>query len=148
MIHLDLLSHRETGSAAISTRRRWPASFPDESLAVAQAVALLKQHSELCGFILVPDGLQAANDAYLHERTITVAENLPNDLAQPVCHVYGAPVFHQAQRIHNHGRGDRGQWQTPQRRKYMQLQPTDPLPRVAFAPCVLLFGVKLTRYRF
>ena len=72
-VYLDLLSHRETGSAAISTRRRWPASFPDESLAVAQAIALLKQHSELCGFILVPDGLQAANDAYLSERTITRA---------------------------------------------------------------------------
>ena len=73
MIHLDLLSFRETGTTAISIRRRWPASFPDESLAVAQAIALLKQHSELCGFILVPDGLQAANDAYLHERTITRA---------------------------------------------------------------------------
>ena len=73
MIHLDLLSHRETGHAAISTRRRWPVPFHDESLAVAQAIALLKQHSELCGFILVPDGLQAANDAYLSERTITRA---------------------------------------------------------------------------
>ena len=73
MIHLDLLSHRETGSAAISTRRRWPVPFRDESLAVAQAIALLKQHSELCGFILVPDGLQAVNDAYLNERTITRA---------------------------------------------------------------------------
>ena len=40
---------------------------------MAQAIALLKQHAELCGFILVPDGLQAANDAYLHERTITRA---------------------------------------------------------------------------
>jgi hypothetical protein len=73
MIHLDLLSHRETGNAAISTRRRWPASFPDESLAVAQAIALLNQHPEIAGFILVPDGLQAANDAYLHGRTITRA---------------------------------------------------------------------------
>ena len=73
MMHLDLLSYRETGSAAISTRRRWPASFPDEAQAVAQAIALLKQHAELCGFILVADGLQAANDAYLSERTITRA---------------------------------------------------------------------------
>ena len=73
MIHLDLLTCRTIGHPAITTRRRWPVPFQDESLAVAQAIALLKQHSELCGFILVPDGLQAANDAYLQERTITRA---------------------------------------------------------------------------
>ena len=73
MIHLDLLTCRTIGHPAITTRRRWPVPFHDESLAVAQAIALLKQHSELCGFILVPDGLQAANDAYLNERTITRA---------------------------------------------------------------------------
>ena len=71
MIHLDLLTCRTIGHPAITTRRRWPVPFHDESLAVAQAIALLKQHAELCGFILVPDGLHAANDAYLSAHTIT-----------------------------------------------------------------------------
>ena len=73
MIHLDLLTCRTIGHPAITTRSRWPVPFQDESLAVAQAIALLHQHPDIAGFILVQDGLQAANDAYLHGRTITRA---------------------------------------------------------------------------
>lgn len=73
MIHLDLLTCRTIGHAAITTRSRWPAQFRDEATAVAQAIAWLHQHPDIAGFILVPDGLQASNDAYLHERTITRA---------------------------------------------------------------------------
>lgn len=73
MIHLDLLTCRTIGHPAITTRSRWPAPFHDEAQAVAQAVALLHQHPEIAGFIVVPDGLQAANDAYLHGRTIVRA---------------------------------------------------------------------------
>ena len=73
MIHLDLLTRRSIGHPSITNRRRWPAQFQDEATAVAQAIALLHQHPEIVGFILVPDGLRAANDAYLSERTITRA---------------------------------------------------------------------------
>lgn len=73
MIYLDLLSHCTRSSAAISIRRRWPASFRCEAQAVAQGIALLHQHAEVVGFILVPADLQAANEAYLHERTVTRA---------------------------------------------------------------------------
>ena len=40
---------------------------------MAQDIALLHQHAEVVGFILVPADLQAANEAYLHERTVTRA---------------------------------------------------------------------------
>lgn len=73
MIYLDLLSRCTRGHATISIRRRWPASFRCEAQAVAQGIALLHQHAEVVGFILVPADLQAANEAYLHERTVTRA---------------------------------------------------------------------------
>ena len=73
MIHLDLLTCRTIGHPAITTRSRWPVPFQDESLAVAQAIALLHQHPEIAGFIVLSGDMQAANDAYLNERTITRA---------------------------------------------------------------------------
>ncbi len=73
MIYLDLLTQCARSHASISVRRRWPVAFRCEAQAVAQGIALLQQHDEAVGFILVPAHLQAANDAYLHERTITRA---------------------------------------------------------------------------
>ena len=72
-IYLDLLTCRTIGHPAITTRSRWPVPFQDESLAVAQAIALLHQHPEIAGFIVLSGDMQAANDAYLNERTITRA---------------------------------------------------------------------------
>ena len=40
---------------------------------MAQAIALLHQHPEIAGFIVLSGDMQAANDAYLNERTITRA---------------------------------------------------------------------------
>lgn len=73
MIHLDTLCACATGHTAIAIRRRWPAAFQCEAQAVAQGIALLQQHPEMVGFVLMPASLQAANDAYLMERTITRA---------------------------------------------------------------------------
>ena len=72
-IYLDLLTCRTIGHPAITTRSRWPVPFQDESLAVAQAIALLHQHPEIAGFIVLSGDMQAANDAYLNERTMTLA---------------------------------------------------------------------------
>ena len=68
-IYLDLLTCRTIGHPAITTRSRWPVPFQDE----AQAIALLHQHPEIAGFIVLSGDMQAANDAYLNERTITRA---------------------------------------------------------------------------
>ena len=73
MIHLDLLSHCVRGHTSISLRRRWPVAFKSESQAMAQGIALLHQHAEMVGFVLTHADFQAANAAYLHERTITRA---------------------------------------------------------------------------
>ena len=73
MIYLDLLSGRATGHGAISTRKRWPSPIRDEATAVAQAIALLHQHPDIAGFIVLFGDIQAASDAYLHERIITRA---------------------------------------------------------------------------
>lgn len=73
MMHLDLLTRCTKGHVTISLRRRWPVSFHSEAQAVTQGIALLHQHAEMVGFILVPADLQTANEAYLHERTITRA---------------------------------------------------------------------------
>ena len=72
MIHLDMLTTRTRGTAAIAIRRRWPGTFADEAAAVAQGIALLKQRPAMVGFIVCPD-LGQSNDAYQHERTITRA---------------------------------------------------------------------------
>ena len=72
-LHLDILSHRVKSHPAITLRRRWPASFPDEATAIEQCIKLLEMHSDIAAFILVPDGLQAINDAAFEERTITRA---------------------------------------------------------------------------
>ena len=73
MIYLDLLSRRATGHGAISTRKRWPVPFRDEATAVAKAIALMHQHPDIAGFIVLFGDIQAASDAYLHERIITRA---------------------------------------------------------------------------
>ena len=59
-MHLDLLTRCTKGHVTISLRRRWPVSFHSEAQAVTQGIALLHQHAEVVGFILVPADLQAA----------------------------------------------------------------------------------------
>ena len=73
MIYLDLLPGRATGHGAIPTRKRWPVPFRDKATAVAKAIALLHQHPDIAGFIVLFGDIQAASDAYLHERIITRA---------------------------------------------------------------------------
>lgn len=74
MFRLAIYTGWSSTKAALLKRERMPASYRTAGEAAAAGVAYLQAHAQAIGFEIEPPGLEAANDAASHGRTVYRAQ--------------------------------------------------------------------------